>query len=85
MAAGVTPIRLLDFAAGTALGIIPKIALTAFAGTSILRVLTGGGPEGLLALGAGLALWMALGLAARHWLRSRGPEDEVQHDETGIS
>jgi len=85
MAAGVTPIRLLDFAAGTALGILPKIALTAFAGTSILRVLTGGGPEGLLALGAGLALWMGLGLAARQWLRSRGPEDEVQHDETGIS
>lgn len=74
MAAGVTPIRVLDFAAGTALGIIPKIALTAFAGKSILHVLTGGGGESLAALAAGLVLWIALGLAARRWLRSRaGP------------
>lgn len=72
MAAGVTPIRVLDFAAGTALGIIPKIALTAFAGKSILLVLTGGGVESLAALAAGLVLWIALGLAARNWLRSRG-------------
>lgn len=72
MAAGVTPIRVLDFAAGTALGIIPKIALTAFAGKSILHALTGGGAESLAALAAGLVLWIALGLAARNWLRSRG-------------
>jgi uncharacterized membrane protein YdjX (TVP38/TMEM64 family) len=72
MAAGVTPIRVRDFAAGTALGIIPKIALTAFAGKSILHVLTGGGVESLAALAAGLVLWIALGLAARNWLRSRG-------------
>jgi uncharacterized membrane protein YdjX (TVP38/TMEM64 family) len=85
MAAGVTPIRVLDFAAGTALGIIPKIALTAFAGTSILRVLTGGGPEGLIAVGAGLAVWMGLGLAARHWLRSRGPEGDTHRDGAGTS
>jgi uncharacterized membrane protein YdjX (TVP38/TMEM64 family) len=73
----------LDFVAGTALGIIPKIALTAFAGTSILRVLTGGGLEGLIALGAGLAVWMGLGLAARQWLRSRGPESDANGDGSG--
>lgn len=71
MAAGVTPMRTLDFAAGTALGIIPKIALTAFAGTSILHVLSGGGAESLAALAAGLILWIALGLTARRWLRGR--------------
>ena len=71
MAAGVTPMRMLDFAAGTALGIIPKIALTAFAGASILHVLSGGGPEGLAALALGVALWIALGLAVRRWLRNR--------------
>ena len=32
MAAGVTPMKVRDFVAGTAIGIIPKIALTAFAG-----------------------------------------------------
>src|SRR5215472_2455024 len=41
MAAGVTPMRLVDFAAGTAIGIVPKIALTAFAGGSIARALRG--------------------------------------------
>jgi len=35
MAAGVTPMSVGRFAAGTALGIVPKIALTAFAGASI--------------------------------------------------
>jgi uncharacterized membrane protein YdjX (TVP38/TMEM64 family) len=74
MAAGVTPIRVRDFAGGTALGIIPKIVLTAFAGTSIMRVLAGGGVESLTALALGLALWIALGLAARRWLRTRGPD-----------
>ncbi|MCA6328915.1 MAG: TVP38/TMEM64 family protein, partial [Phenylobacterium sp.] len=38
---------------------------------SILHVLTGGGAESLAALAAGLVLWIALGLAARRWLRSR--------------
>ena len=33
MAAGVTPIGALDFAAGTAIGILPKIVLTSLAGT----------------------------------------------------
>jgi uncharacterized membrane protein YdjX (TVP38/TMEM64 family) len=32
MAAGVTPMRARDFVAGTGIGIVPKIALTAFAG-----------------------------------------------------
>ena len=41
MAAGVTPMRVLDFVAGTALGIVPKIALTAFAGNSIARAMRG--------------------------------------------
>ncbi|HZK99817.1 MAG TPA: TVP38/TMEM64 family protein [Caulobacteraceae bacterium] len=69
MAAGVTPMRTLSFAAGTALGIVPKIALTAFAGDSALRVAGGGGlmPIGLLT--ATGALWLAAGLAARRWLK----------------
>ena len=39
MAAGVTPMRAIDFALGTAIGIVPKIALTAFAGASIAPAL----------------------------------------------
>ena len=45
MAAGVTPMKLRDFAAGTAIGIVPKIALTAFAGNSIVQAMKGGGKQ----------------------------------------
>jgi uncharacterized membrane protein YdjX (TVP38/TMEM64 family) len=73
MAAGVTPMRVLDFALGTAVGIVPKIALTAFAGGSIARALRQGQGPGrdalLLALLA--AAWVAAGWAARIWLRRK--------------
>ena len=71
MAAGVTPMRVADFAAGTAIGIVPKIALTAFAGNSIVAALTGGGIKHIAMLVAVAALWIALGWGARIWLKSR--------------
>jgi uncharacterized membrane protein YdjX (TVP38/TMEM64 family) len=71
MAAGVTPMKLRDFAAGTALGIIPKIALTAFAGNSIVQALKGGGQRHIVMLVAAVAVWIVCGLAARAWLKSR--------------
>lgn len=71
MAAGVTPMRLTSFALGTAIGIVPKIALTAFAGSTVVRAMNGGGlgQAGLLAVAAGL--WIGAGLLARRWLRVR--------------
>ncbi len=69
MAAGVTPMRLLHFAAGTAIGIIPKIALTAFAGNAVVGALNGGGLWRWLALLAAAALWIGTGLAVRAWTR----------------
>ena len=71
MAAGVTPMRVAAFAAGTALGIIPKIALTAFAGSSIVKALAGDGLGHALWLVAIIALWIAIGWYARRWLRAR--------------
>ena len=72
MAAGVTPMRALDFAAGTGLGIIPKIALTAFAGNSVARVMKGQGGAGhILTLVAVVALWLGIGWYARKWLKAR--------------
>lgn len=71
MAAGVTPMRAFDFAAGTAIGIVPKIALTAFAGNSIARALRGDLGRDLLWLVAVVVAWIALGWCARLWLRSR--------------
>jgi uncharacterized membrane protein YdjX (TVP38/TMEM64 family) len=71
MAAGVTPMRVLDFVAGTAVGIVPKIALTAFAGNSIAKAMRGDLGRDLLWLAVLVAAWLALGWAARLWLRSR--------------
>jgi uncharacterized membrane protein YdjX (TVP38/TMEM64 family) len=71
MAAGVTPMRALDFALGTAIGIVPKIALTAFAGRSIARAMRGALGRDALWLVALVAAWIAIGWAARLWLRSR--------------
>lgn len=72
MAAGVTPMRVFDFAVGTGLGIIPKIALTAFAGNSLARVMKGQGNGGhVLGLVAVVAIWLAIGWYARKWLKAR--------------
>jgi uncharacterized membrane protein YdjX (TVP38/TMEM64 family) len=75
MAAGVTPMRLRHFALGTALGIVPKIALTAFAGNSIVQVLKGEGGAHLVWLGVIVVVWIAIGWFARNWLKSR--EDAI--------
>ena len=71
MAAGVTPMSLLAFAGGTAIGIVPKIALTAFAGHSVVRAMQGGGWQYVAVLVAVAAAWLASGLIARAWLKRR--------------
>ena len=74
MAAGLTPMRALDFCTpGTAIGIVPKIALTAFAGDAALSGLSGRGWDSrrfwlVLALAG---LWIGSGLAARAWFWCR--------------
>lgn len=64
--------RLRHFAAGTGIGIVPKIALTAFAGNSIVQVMKGEGGGHLLWLAGIAAIWIAIGWYARRWLKSRG-------------
>lgn len=80
MAAGVTPMRVLDFVAGTAIGSVPKIALTAFAGNSIARAMKGDLGRDAVWLVVVLAAWLAMGWGARLWMRRReeaqaGPQD----------
>jgi uncharacterized membrane protein YdjX (TVP38/TMEM64 family) len=74
MAAGVTPMRAFDFIAGTALGSVPKIALTAFAGASMLHAMNGGtgGAGRWISLGLAAAAWILMALAARAWFRRQG-------------
>jgi uncharacterized membrane protein YdjX (TVP38/TMEM64 family) len=71
MAAGVTPMRLSAFVAGTALGSTPKIALIAFAGHSVAAGLSGKGAGRWLSLVLAAALWIGAGLLARAWIRRR--------------
>jgi len=76
MAAGVTPMRVVDFTLGTAIGIVPKIVLTAFAGSSIIRLLKGEIGKDALWLALIAAAWIAIGWLARLWLRSREKETD---------
>jgi len=72
MAAGVAPMRALHFVAGTGIGIVPKIALTASAGASIVQLMQGEIGRHWVELAVVAALWLALGWYARRWLQRRG-------------
>ncbi len=65
VAAGVTSMSWAAFALGTAIGILPKIAVIAFAGHSVMA----GGTWAVVWLALALAVWGLAGLAARRWLR----------------
>jgi uncharacterized membrane protein YdjX (TVP38/TMEM64 family) len=71
MAAGVTPMRFSSFLAGTALGSVPKIALTAFAGNAVVRGLNGGGAGRWISVALAAAVWIGSALWARAWLKRR--------------
>jgi uncharacterized membrane protein YdjX (TVP38/TMEM64 family) len=76
MAAGVTPMRARDFVLGTGIGIVPKIALTAFAGASIVQLMKGEIGRHWLELGAIVAIWLGIGWYARRWLGRREKDPE---------
>jgi uncharacterized membrane protein YdjX (TVP38/TMEM64 family) len=71
MAAGVTPMSVWAFAGGTALGILPKIALTAFAGHAVVGALSGKGAGHWVTLALAAALWIGAGLLGREWIKRR--------------
>ncbi len=78
MAAGVTPMGWGAFALGTGLGIVPKIALTAFAGQAVVRGVTGGGgPAHWAGLALAAAAWLGCGLWARAWIKRRERADDA--------
>lgn len=81
MAAGATSMSWAAFAAGSAVGIVPKIALTAFAGQAALRGLSGRGAASAIWLAGAAVVWIGATLAARAWLKRRrsatGPTDQT--------
>ncbi|HEY5106250.1 MAG TPA: VTT domain-containing protein [Caulobacteraceae bacterium] len=70
MAAGMARVRPLDFAAGTAIGIVPKIALIAFAGGSALTMLRGGSVH-IAIVAAVIVVWLISAVIARGWAERR--------------
>jgi uncharacterized membrane protein YdjX (TVP38/TMEM64 family) len=71
IAAGTAHVRRADFAIGTAIGILPKILLTAFAGGTVTAALNGGGLVQIGLLAVVLAIWVGSAMLARRWLRVR--------------
>jgi uncharacterized membrane protein YdjX (TVP38/TMEM64 family) len=71
MAAGVARVSRRDFALGTAVGIVPKILLTAFAGGSVMAAMNGGGLVQFGLLIVALAIWVVSAWLARRWLKAR--------------
>ena len=71
MAAGVTSMRVADFVAGTAIGSLPKIALTVFAGDTVLRAMHGGGVWRWLRLAGIVVAWIGVAWISRRWLQRR--------------
>ena len=79
MAFGVSTARFSHFAAGMAVGILPKLALVAFAGSSFLNALKGNVWIAICAALAAAAVYIALMLYARRKVQEKG---QILSDET---
>ena len=82
MAAGVALMGFRDFLGGTAIGIIPKIALTAFAGNSMVQILRGGGLQHVVMIALAAVIWVGGAWVARGWLRRR--EDAAEQEDAAV-
>ncbi len=74
MAAGISRMSYFAFIAGAGVGVIPKTAVIAFFGGTLMAVLSGGGWQAWAALAGAALAWIGLMLGARHMLRAdEGP------------
>ncbi len=84
MAAGISRMSYFAFIAGAGVGVIPKTALIAFFGGSLMALIAGGGWEAWTALAAAGVAWIAFMLVARRMLRADSgpavPENEAQSE-----
>lgn len=76
MAAGMTPMSFAAFAAGAAIGIVPKILLTVMAGHSVVHARGAGLWTNLGLFVLALAIWTGAGLLARRWIKRHEAEAE---------
>lgn len=71
MAFGASSAGFLNFLGGTAIGIVPKIAVVAFAGQTVFAVMAGRPWLAALALAMLAALWLSLAVISRRYFLSR--------------
>ena len=76
LAAGASSIRLLDYVAGTMLGMLPGIVIMAAVGNQFARILTSPTPYDLAMLAAAVAGWVTLSIGvqaamSRYWSAGR--------------
>lgn len=77
MAFGLTRARFWSFLAGCALGVLPKTAVVALFGASILTAATGDGIWSSAIVAAIALAWLGLMLWARGWLQRRAARGET--------
>jgi len=82
MAAGVTHMKFSHFFVGTAIGIMPKIAIVAFLSEGVKGAATGKGPLYIAIVVTIACVWMAIIYGAGSWLKRKfaSEEDDVQAD-----
>jgi uncharacterized membrane protein YdjX (TVP38/TMEM64 family) len=71
MAFGAARVNFWAFILGLAVGVLPKTALIAFAGDSIMDALQGEFLAALLMAALAIALWLAVVVIVRRWLRPK--------------
>ncbi len=69
MAFGAARVNFFAFIAGLTIGVLPKTVLVAFAGDSILDALQGEFLAALVMAVLAIALWLAIVIVVRRWLR----------------
>ncbi|MGH6955095.1 MAG: TVP38/TMEM64 family protein [Caulobacteraceae bacterium] len=74
MAGGAARVRRIDFTLGTALGIVPKILVVAFAGGAATGAFKGAGLVQVGFLALALVVWTLSAFAARRWFGARAGE-----------
>jgi uncharacterized membrane protein YdjX (TVP38/TMEM64 family) len=70
MAFGAARVNFLAFMAGLALGVLPKTALVAFGGASIMAALEGNVGMAIVMILAAVAVWCLAAFFVRRWMRS---------------
>lgn len=85
MAAGMTPMSFWAFAAGAAIGVVPKILLTDMAGHSVVHARSGGLVANLGLFALALLVWIGAGLLARRWIRRHEMEDADAQDAKAVA